>query len=133
MAYGMDLVDSDIAIGIRQLASFSMYIILVFPLAGSAAYQLLLASVHTDAFLLIACIGALGSTSYLSWYRAMNMTGAGRAMGINVTYAFWSVLFGWLILDIRITPTLIAGVILICIGTIITIGNPKKLVNLRSK
>ncbi|MBP1761149.1 MAG: putative rane protein [Firmicutes bacterium] len=131
--YGMDLVDSDIAIGIRQLASFIVYFFVVLPIAGSVAYKILLESLTSPVFLFIAGIAMVGSISYTSWYRAMNMTGVGRAMGLNVTYALWSVLFGWLLVNLTITPNLLAGVILICIGTILTIGSPKDLVNLRSK
>lgn len=129
--YGMDLVDSDIAIGIREVSSFLVYLIAVFPLLGGMAYQ-----VFIDCFILstawyIAAVGLIGAASCLSWYRAMNMTGVGRAMGLNVTFALWSVLFGWLINNLPVTPNLIIGVVIISIGTIFTIGSPRDLVNLR--
>lgn len=129
--YGMDLVDSDIAIGIRQATSFFVYLLLIIPIIGREAFQLLFASINSPVSLYIAAIGLLAATSYLCWYRAMNMTGVTRAMGLNVTYALWSVFFGWLLNDLQITPTLIIGVLVICLGTIFTIGNPKELVNLR--
>lgn len=131
--YGMDLVDSDIAIGLRQTVSFLLYLCLVLPLAGSPAFEMLFASLSTPAFWFIACIGLIGGTSYLSWYRAMNMTGVARAMGLNVTYALWSVFFGWLLNGLQLTPSLLTGVVILFIGTVITIGNPKQLANLRSK
>lgn len=131
--YGMDLIDSDIAIGIRQLGSFVIYLFVVLPLAGSEAYSILLECLTSLPLLFIAGVAMVGSISYTSWYRAMNMTGVGRAMGLNVTYAFWSVLFSWLLLGMTITPTLLAGVILICLGTVLTIGNPKELANLRER
>lgn len=131
--YGMDLVDADIAIGIRQAASFLIYLFIVLPLVGSLAFEMLFASLSTPAFWLIVCIGLIGGISFLSWYRAMNMTGVSRAMGLNVTYAFWSVFFGWLFNGLLLTPNLIIGVVIIFIGTIITIGNPRDLANLRSK
>ncbi|WP_407311439.1 DMT family transporter [Desulfosporosinus sp. SB140] len=130
--YGMDLVDSDIAIGIREATSFFVYIFAILPLFGGAAYKILSDSFTTPSGWYIAVIGLVGATSFLSWYRAMNMTGVSRAMGLNVTFAIWSVFFGWLLNNLRITPNLIIGVIIISIGTILTIGNPKDLVNLRS-
>lgn len=131
--YGMDLIDSDIAIGIRETVSFLMYLLVVLPLAGDEAYRLLLNCWGSPVLLMLAGVGLIGGASYLSWYRAMNMTGVGRAMGLNVTYAVWSVVFGWLLLNLTITPTLIGGVMLICTGTVLTIGDPRKLVNLRTR
>lgn len=131
--YGMDLVDSDIAIGIREATSFFVNILIVLPFFGGAAYQMLFKSFVTPAGWYIAVIGLVGATSFLSWYRAMNMTGVSRAMGLNVTYALWSVFFGWLLNNLKITPNLIIGVVIISIGTILTIGNPKDLVNLRNR
>ncbi|WP_425804202.1 DMT family transporter [Desulfitobacterium sp. Sab5] len=130
--HGMDLVDSDIAIGIREATSFLVYIFVIIPLCGKTAYQMLFASLNSSPGLFIAVIGMIGAISVLSWYRAMNMTGVSRAMGLNVTYALWSVFFSWLLNHLQITPNLIFGVVIISIGTILTIGNPKDLVNLRN-
>ncbi|MDR3541769.1 MAG: DMT family transporter [Desulfosporosinus sp.] len=130
--YVMDLVDSDIAIGIREITSFFVYLIAILPLCGGIAYHVLSVSFTTPSGWYIAVIGLVGGISFLSWYRAMNMTGVGRAMGLNVTFALWSVFFGWLLNNLPITPNLIIGVVIISIGTILTIGNPKDLVNLRS-
>lgn len=131
--YGMDLVDSDIAIGLREVTSFFVYLFAVLPFAGGVTYQLLFGSFKTGAALYVAVIGLLGGTSYMCWYRAMNMTGVARAMGVNVTFALWSVFFGWLLNGLQITPNLIMGVVIIFAGTIFTIGNPKELTNLRAK
>ncbi|MDQ7095082.1 DMT family transporter [Desulfosporosinus sp. PR] len=128
--YGMDLVDSDIAIGIREAASFLIYICIILPLAGGGAFRILSQSFTTPSGWYIALIALVGGTSFLSWYRAMNMTGVGRTMGLSVTFALWSVFFGWLLNDLRLTPNLIIGVIVISLGTILTIGNPKNLLNL---
>lgn len=130
--YGMDLVDSDIAIGIREATSFIVYLLVVLPLCGKIAYPILFASFMAPPGLYIAVIGLVGAISVSSWYRAMNMTGVSRAMGLNVTYALWSVFFGWLLNHLQIKPNLIFGVVTISIGTILTIGNPRDLVNLRS-
>lgn len=129
--YGMDLVDSDIAIGIREITSFLVYLLVIFPLLGVVSYQLFLSTLMTPTAWYIAGIGLVCGTSLIAWYRSMNRIGVARAMGLNVTYAMWSVFFGWLINGLQLTPTLIAGVVVISIGTVLTIGNPKDLVNLR--
>ena len=129
--YGMDLVDSDIASGIREATSFFVCIFALLPLTGGAAHQILTDSFTTPSGWYIAIIALIGATSFLSWYRAMNMTGVGRAMGLNVTFALWSVFFGWLLNNLKITPNLIIGVAIISFGTILTIGNPKDLLNLK--
>lgn len=130
--YGMDLVDSDIAIGIREATSFFVYSFVIIPLCGRTAYRILFAALATPSGWYIAMIGLIGGISILSWYRAMNMTGVSRAMGLNVTYALWSVFFGWLLNNLQIKPNLIIGVVIITLGTILTIGNPKDLVHLKS-
>jgi drug/metabolite transporter (DMT)-like permease len=129
--YGMDLVDSDIAIGIREATSFFVYILAILPLAGGTAYQILTDSFTRPSGWFIAIVGLVGGTSFLSWYRAMNMTGVGRTMGLSVTFALWSVFFGWLLNNLQITPNLLVGVIIIFLGTLLTIGNPKDLLNLK--
>lgn len=131
--YGMDLVDSDIAIGIREASSFIIYIIAILPIFKGVGYQIAIDSLMTKSGWYISGIGLIGGISFLSWYRGMNMIGVGRAMGLNVTFALWSVFFGWLLTDLQITSNLILGVVIISIGTILTIGNPKDLVNLRSQ
>ncbi|MDP4127227.1 MAG: DMT family transporter [Bacillota bacterium] len=131
--FGMDLVDSDIAIGLREAASFFVYIFAILPLFGGVAYQILSESFTTPSGWYFAVIGLVGATSFLFWYRSMNMTGVGRAMGLSVTSAIWSVFFGWLLNNLRITPNLIIGVVIISLGTILTIGNPKDLLNLKSR
>ncbi|MGE4273359.1 MAG: EamA family transporter [Desulfitobacterium sp.] len=102
-------------------------------LTGGIAYEILFDSLLSPSGWYIALIAFFGGTCVLTWYRAMNMTGVSRAMGLNVTYASWAVFFGWLLNNLQITPNLIIGVVLISIGTILTIGNPRDLVNLRSQ
>lgn len=131
--YGMDLVDSDIAIGIREAASFLIYTIAVLPFFGLEGYRIIYESIITKSGWYVAGIAIVGGASFLSWYRSMNMTGVSRAMGLNVTFAIWSVIFGGLINHLKITPNLILGALIIFFGTILTIGNPKDMANLRKR
>ncbi|MBP2664752.1 MAG: hypothetical protein H6Q71_2700 [Firmicutes bacterium] len=129
--FGMDMVDPDIAIGIREAASFVVYLIGVLPIAAGLI-------VFWDAFkeqslYYVALAGLMGGLSYLLWYRALNMTGVGRAMALNITYALWAVFFGWLLTDLELTANLIGGAVVITVGTLLVVANPKELVQLRNK
>lgn len=129
--FGMDMVDPDIAIGIREATSFVVYLVAVLPLAaGLVIFGKAFASV---AIWYLILAGFFGGLSYLAWYRALNMTGVGRAMALNITYALWAIFFGWLLTDLKVTPMLLGGALVITLGTILVVANPKELLNLRSK
>lgn len=120
-AYGMDLIDPDIALWIREFFSFVFELIIVLLAAsaligrlcgGSEEYLLMdgvTKAVQTinwkTAFEMVgrfftdwrnvlwtAIAAAFGGYSYIFWYRAINMIGAARAMAFNVTYALWGIL-----------------------------------------
>ncbi len=129
--YGMDMVDPDIAIGIREATSFVVYLVAILPFV--AAFPIFFAAFGTKSIWLVALAGFLGGLSYLAWYRALNMTGVGRAMTFNISYALWGVFFGWLIAKTPITPALIGGAVLIFLGTVLATTNPKELLNLRNR
>ena len=129
-AYGMDMVDPDIAIGIREAASFFVYLFAILPLAAGLTLFWEAFSHQVIWYLLVA--GLCGGLSFVTWYRALNMTGVGRAMALNVTYALWSIVFGYFITDLEITMNLIVGAVVITLGTILVVANPKELINLRS-
>lgn len=128
-AYGMDMADPAIAIGIRQATSFFVYLIIVMPVF--AAIPIFLEAFTTSALFYVALAGFLGGLSYLAWYRAINMTGVSRAMAFNISYALWAIVFGYFITDLVLTPTLVVGALIITTGTILVSANPKELFNLR--
>lgn len=143
--YGMDMVDPDIAIGIRETFSFLVILIIVLPVIGLIGAEGLVAgwkvfggalAAGTPA-MWVAIAGLSGGLSYLAWYRALNMTGVGRAMAFNVTYALWSIPFGWLLAmaqgtQFTVTSTAIIGAVIITTGTILVVANPKELLKLRN-
>jgi drug/metabolite transporter (DMT)-like permease len=129
-AFGMDMVDPAIAIGIREAVSFVIYFIAVLPLAAGMFIFWKAFSCH--AILYLACAGLFGGFSYLAWYRALNMVGVGRAMAFSTTYALWGVFFSWLLSGTPVTPTLLGGAAIITSGTILVSANPKELINLRN-
>jgi len=129
--YGMDMVDPDIAIGIREAASFVVYFVAILPLA--AGLPIFFAAFGAKSLWIVALAGFFGGLSYLAWYRALNMTGVGRAMTFNISYALWGVFFGWLITKTPVTPALLGGAVLIFYGTVLATTNPRELLNLRKR
>ena len=126
---GMDLLDPAVALNIRQIVSGSVYLLVVLPLAGG--WSLLGQAVFSPAAPFICVASALGATSYLCWYRGMNMTGVSRAMACNGTYALWGILFSALFTDTEITRNLVIGAVVILGGMILVVGNPKDMTTLR--
>ncbi|NYE58516.1 DMT family transporter [Carboxydothermus ferrireducens] len=129
--FGMDMIDPDIAIGIREGFSFLAYLILVIPIIKG--FPMFVATFSENSIYYLILAGFLGALSYLAWYKALNMTGVGRAMALNITYALWAVFFGAILTDLKITPTLLGGAIIITIGTLLVTANPKELLNLRAR
>jgi drug/metabolite transporter (DMT)-like permease len=127
----MDMVDPDIAIGIREAASFVVYFVAILPLA--AGLPIFFAAFGTKSLWIVALAGFFGGLSYLAWYRALNMTGVGRAMTFNISYALWGVFWAWLITKTPVTPALLGGAVLIFCGTVLATTNPRELLNLRKR
>ncbi len=127
--YGMDMVDPEVSSGIREATSFVVYLVAIIPLFGALS---LFGRVFVHAslwWLLLA--GVISGMSYLCYYKGLNMTGAARTTGLNITYALWGVFFGWLIMHSPMTPTLIAGSVIITLGAVLIVANPKELINIR--
>lgn len=144
VTYANDIVDPYVPVGVfRTFGTSLVYIVLLIPLCGA------IGGVGMDGFkvigeafvsggpviwIAIAAIG--GAFNYLAFYASMSMAGVGRAMALDVTYAFWSIVFGfvlsWLgIVEYSITGLAVIGVIIVIIGTVLVIANPKELLNLR--
>ncbi len=128
--YGMDMADPDIAIGIREATSFVVYLVAILPFA--AGLTMFWGAFVQNVVWYMAAAGLAGGFSYVMWYRALNTTGVGRAMALNVTYALWAIVFGYFLTDLQLTANLIIGACVITFGTILVVANPKELLNLRA-
>ncbi|MDR2302609.1 MAG: DMT family transporter [Deltaproteobacteria bacterium] len=137
--YGMDMLDPDIALGIREAVSAIAYFIFILPLVTlymskfgpTPIWELFTDAMGTSAFPVYAFAGFLGGFSYIYWYRALNMAGVARAMALNVTYAFWGVLLGALLTSLEPTIYLFIGAASIAFGAILVSINPRELFRLR--
>lgn len=137
---GMDFIEPSVALNVYQICSAFLYTCIIIPcvcllMAGQndlPVIEFLSAASSSSALPYIAIAGVIGCTSYLCWYKSMNMTGVSRAMALNITYSLWGVLFGAIFTDLEITRNLVAGAVVIFLGMFLVIGNPKELINVRS-
>lgn len=128
-AYAMDIVDPEIAISVRQTASFLMYIFCVIPFIKG--FKILVNSFTVSNILILTAAGIVCSISYITWYFGLNMTGVGRAMALNITYPIWVIILEWLINGVHASPSLIMGCLIIVFGAILVSGDPKQMLKLR--
>lgn len=122
-SYGGAMVDTDVATNIRELFSGLVNLIVIVPLVGGLG--LLggtIAAGMPIVWLLISGLSA--GASYLLWYQANATVGCAIGMSLNVTYAFWGVLFCVLFLGQAVTPTIVIGSIVIIAGAILVTMNP---------
>lgn len=142
--YAADMTDSATACGLyRTFGSCLMTLVILIPIFGGIAgdvgfgFELISESFKAGTPVMWIVIAALaGGISYLSIYNAFPRAGAGRSLTVNVTYSLWSIPIGYLFLALgisnySITGQAIIGCIVIFLGVVLVIGNPKDLVKLR--
>ena len=128
--FGMDMVDSTVAINLRETTSWVTTLVLVLPFVSGL--PLLGQAIRSPSVLgIIALAGLVGGFSYLFYYKSFNMCGVGRSMALNMTYVIWGVILSFFFTDTAITTTLVTGSVLITLGGILVVANPKELLNLR--
>lgn len=126
--YGMKagVVDPYLALLIRYATSSLVYIFIVSPIFGGgfvdAGIGIATIFSYTPCWILLAITALVGMISFLCWYTSIDNIGASKALCLNVTYSFWSVLLT-LLLSIFL-PEYFSGVLtwLIAIGSILILG-----------
>jgi drug/metabolite transporter (DMT)-like permease len=125
-AFGSAMIDSDIAINIRQAVSGLVDIVIIIPIIGATG--LLKATILSGSPLMWLVISGLcAAVSFLCWYKANSTIGCAIGMSLNITYVFWGVLFSILFLGSAITPTIVGGSIIILLGAVLVSMNPMDL------
>lgn len=117
-------VSAEIALGIRQMVSGLTYGLIIVPFLGYEGVM----QIFGNGNLVVLLIGAgvVGTVSYLCYYKAIGMIGAGRAMGLNISYPAWAFLFQ-LILTRDFDALHFILVLVIILGSILTSDNPEEL------
>lgn len=122
-SYGGSMLDTDVAVNIRDLVSGVVTLIILVPIVG--AFPLLTETIAAGMPVLILAISGLSAAvSFLCWYKSNSMVGCAIGMSLNVTYAFWGVLFCVLFLGETLTATIVLGSVIIVIGAIVVTMNP---------
>jgi len=122
-SYGGSMLDTDIAVNIREWVSGIVTLVVIVPIVSGLPVltETIVAGMPT---LILAIAGLSAAISFLCWYKANSMVGCAIGMSLNVTYAFWGVLLCVLFLGEKVTPTIVSGSIVIVLGAIIVTMNP---------
>ncbi|GEO58322.1 DMT family transporter [Companilactobacillus bobalius] len=122
-SFGGAMIDTDVAVNLRELISGLVVLVLMVPAVG--ALKLLGGTISAGIPLAwLAVAGLSAAISFVTWYKANATVGCAIGMSLNVTYAFWGVLFCVLFLGQTLTPTIVIGSIVIVLGAIIVTMNP---------
>lgn len=122
-SYGGSLLDTDVAVNIRQLVSGMVTLLILVPVVS--AMPLLLGTLSAGMPLMILAISGLSAAvSFLCWYKSNSAVGCAIGMSLNVTYAFWGIIFCVIFLGQKLTPTIVAGSVIVVLGAIVVTMNP---------
>jgi len=125
-AFGSAMIDSDIAINIRQGVSGLVDIFIILPIIG--AFGLFNKTILASTPLMwLAASGLCAAVSFLCWYKSNSTIGCAVGMSLNITYVFWGVVFSMMFLGTAITPTIVTGSIVILLGAVLVSMNPMDL------
>lgn len=116
-------LEPEISVNLRELISGIVDLAIIVP--AVKALSLLMGTLQAGIpviWLLVAGLSA--AVSFLTWYKSNALVGCAIGMSLNVTYAFWGVLFCVLFLGQELTVTIVAGSIIIVLGAVIVTMNP---------
>lgn len=110
-------------LAVRYFVSFVTYGVVVLPFVKG--YPLAMEVISSGTVFYLAAIATLGATTYLSWYKAVDLIGAAMGTALNSTAAFWAVVFS-AIMGTKITPYLGMCCLVIVLGVMIFAVDPKE-------
>ncbi|EGT3616179.1 DMT family transporter [Clostridium perfringens] len=123
-SYGMK--DEDIspkqALQIRQFISALFSGVIILPLLK--AYPLVFEVLKENALLVIIITALMGTVSYVCYYTAIHKLGPTRAMGLNITYVVWAMIFDKLLLGHDITIKMVICALMVMIGSFVVATQP---------
>lgn len=118
--HSMEAIEPVVAGTLRMATSFTVYLLVVLPLAGGLGT--FAAMFHQTSFWVVLGGAAAGAGSYLTYYAANHLVGASRAMPLNSLYAMWSIVFGIVLVGFHPTLQLVAGVLITLGGAVLVIS-----------
>jgi drug/metabolite transporter (DMT)-like permease len=134
-AFGNDTLDPTILVGIRYFSSALLYLVIILPLCHGYGMVFDVIS-HLNVVGFLALSGLTAVLSVMWWYISFGMIGAARANAIDSTYGLMGVILTWIfslcgLMTFTMTPYVLIGAIVVTIGLIMVVVNPKELVHLR--
>ena len=113
-------VKSEYALQIRQTTSAIIYGIIIIPMLRGIKFTAGLFTGANYTVLLIIALAALFATvSYIFYYKAIGTIGVSKAMGLNITYTAWAMVFSVIIsrdLSTLNLQTIVCAVIVVVCG-----------------
>lgn len=140
IASAVDFIDPPVAMSINKATSACIYILFLVPSCvlyfsftdETFAFSTLMSEImNTNILLLFFFAGLCGCVTYLALYTCYNSIGVSRGMALNITYSLWSVILAAIFTNLTLSIALVSGAIIIVVGMIFVIGNPRELLNLR--
>lgn len=110
---------------LRYLVSMLSYGLVVLPIIGG--YGVAADVVTSGTVVAYAGIAILGATTYLCWYKAVDLIGAAMGTALNSTAALWSIVFSAILFGDKITPSLGFWGFVIVSGVFIFAIDPKSM------
>ncbi len=110
-------------LALRYLVSMLCYGLFVLPLIEG--YPIAHEVIRSGTVYYYAGIAILGATTYLCWYKAVDLIGASMGTALNSTAALWSIVFSALLFDSHITWSLAIWGSVIVFGVFVFAVDPK--------
>lgn len=82
---------------------------------------------YSETVLAYAGIAILGATTYLCWYKAVDLIGSAMGTALNSTAVLWSIVFSAILFGDKITPNLGFWGFVIVSGVFIFAIDPKSM------
>lgn len=102
-------ISSDIALFLRQTTSAIVYGIFIIPFVKGIGMTIFV--INQPIMIIIMLTAFFGTTSYICYYTAIHKIGPTRAMGINITYFVWAIIFDTIFMGNQLTvKTMILGI-----------------------
>jgi drug/metabolite transporter (DMT)-like permease len=141
---GMDTLDPYIAVAIKLLTSCAINLVVLVPIVSLLltgnnifhGWQVVGQTFATPFILFFVLAGLFDATTWAVSYASLATIGVGRSTAINASFAVWgipiSLIFNALgLIPYAVTTMCIVGSVILFIGVILVVINPKELLKIR--
>ncbi|AEB75803.1 DMT family transporter [Clostridium botulinum] len=108
------------ALAIREIVAMIVHVVII----GFICFKdINIIKIVSNIYPLILFTSCISLTSYLLWYKSIDLIGPAKATTLNVTYVLWVVVFQIVLFNENIKFNFILGSIMILIGSIFMINS----------